>query len=386
MKIFVSSPTFYPATFYGGPIFSTYNLFLAIAGMGNEVYVSTSDRNGDAYLDLEKNKFIEINKNLFVKYYGSSSHRGFALKMLWGLLEDMKSSDIAYIISLFSPSSLYAFFIGLIIRKKIIISPRGQLYEFSLQKNKILKRLWLWLFVKPFQKRINWHITSINEKVELEKIFNKSNSFLVPNSISITKLHSNHLLKDKTYYNKFIPKDLTNKKIVVSLGRYHYKKGFDVLIDALTMISEKQNNLVLIIAGSDHGYKEFLSNKISQLNLTEKVFLLDEINEREKELFLINADLFVLPSSSESFGIVYLEAMSYGLPVIASKNTPWEEIEKVGCGKWIDDKPELVAKAIEGIFSSDHVEMGKKGKEYALKNFSDNQVAKKFLKEIKALL
>ena len=80
MKICLVSSSFYPATSYGGPVFSTWNLSVELAKKGYEIYVSTSDANGtDRLKNITKNKFISLNKNLFVKYYKENIINYFSL-------------------------------------------------------------------------------------------------------------------------------------------------------------------------------------------------------------------------------------------------------------------------------------------------------------------
>ena len=69
MKICLVSSSFYPATFYGGPISATWDLSKKLAKKGIEVYVSTTNANGRKKLDVERNKYLEKEVNVFVKYY-----------------------------------------------------------------------------------------------------------------------------------------------------------------------------------------------------------------------------------------------------------------------------------------------------------------------------
>ena len=72
---------------------------------------------------------------------------------------------------------------------------------------------------------------------------------------------------------------------------------------------------------------------------------------------MANADLFVLPSHNENFGNVYLESLATGAPIVASLSTPWCEVEKYECGKWVGNSKEETAKAIIEMLSKDREEM-----------------------------
>ena len=69
MKICLISSSFYPATFYGGPISATWDLSKKLAEKGNEIFVSTTNANGKSKLIVESNKYLRKEKNVFVKYY-----------------------------------------------------------------------------------------------------------------------------------------------------------------------------------------------------------------------------------------------------------------------------------------------------------------------------
>ncbi len=66
-----------------------------------------------------------------------------------------------------------------------------------------------------------------------------------------------------------------------------------------------------------------------------------------------------LASHHENFGMVYAEALAAGTPVVASTNTPWQDVEKYNCGKWVENTPEKFAKAINEILNSDPIANGK---------------------------
>ncbi len=71
----------------------------------------------------------------------------------------------------------------------------------------------------------------------------------------------------------------------------------------------------------------------------------------DKARLLESSELFVFPTLSENFGIVVAEALSYGLPVIASTGSPWAEIATRGCGWWIDPSVDSLAAALDDALS-----------------------------------
>ena len=114
------------------------------------------------------------------------------------------------------------------------------------------------------------------------------------------------------------------------MGRLHSKKGFDILIDAFIKLREVNSDSFRLIAGEDYGEKNRLNEKIVTSNLIDKVYLVGQINDTDEKVnFLANADVFALASHNENFGIVYAEALAAGTPIVASKKTPWQEVEEL---------------------------------------------------------
>lgn len=99
--------------------------------------------------------------------------------------------------------------------------------------------------------------------------------------------------------------------------------------------------------------------------MTENAFLIGLITGQDKIDFLTNADLFVLPSHNENFGVVYLESLAAGTPIVASKNTPWSEIEEADCGKWVNNTIEETSDAMLEMLKKDREQMRINAKDFA---------------------
>ena len=97
MRICLVSHSFYPATCYGGPIFSTYELCKKLAKLGFKVYVSTTNANCNKSLKVKVNKFIKLEDNFFVKYYKEQITYYLSISLILNLYKDIKKSDVIYI-------------------------------------------------------------------------------------------------------------------------------------------------------------------------------------------------------------------------------------------------------------------------------------------------
>ena len=172
MRICLISSSFYPATFYGGPISATWDLSKSITNKNVEVYVSTTNANGTSRLFVKTNRFIEKEKNLFVKYYHEELLNRFSVKFILGIFNDIKLSDIVYIQYIFHYTVFISLFVSFLQNKKVIVCPRGSLSLYGLAyKRKWIKKIWLNLLIKPFLNNITFHASSLLEKKDIKRVF-----------------------------------------------------------------------------------------------------------------------------------------------------------------------------------------------------------------------
>lgn len=155
-------------------------------------------------------------------------------------------------------------------------------------------------------------------------------------------------------------------KIIFYAGRITEHKGIHHVIKKLLEIKKKIPNVKFFIAGKDYGYKKNIQELIRKNKLEDNVFFVGPFKAREKELiqFFKIADVFVLPSNMEGFGIVLIEAMACGTPCIAYNISAVREVINNGKnGFLVNDKNELRDKIIE-ILSNPNI--SKKMENYCL--------------------
>jgi len=359
LKINIIIPSFYPAVVYGGPIFSTLNTCKELAKLNDiEVYVSTTNANMTSKLDIKTNIWHKFENNFFVKYYNETIINKFSLQFIFNIWKDIERANIVHIQSIFSASTPVSLYFAKKHNKPTLLSPRGQFGKWCLKNGSRLKNKWLHYFIKPFAQYVIWHATSQQEKDEILSIFPDAKIEIIPNGIYVDEFKKFNKLNKIQYLKKYINKEVKNiDKIIVSMGRLQKKKGFDILIDSYNNVLKSYPNSYLLIAGPDEGEKESLENQIIKLDLKERVFLIGNIENQDKIDFLANADLFVLPSYNENFGNVYLESLATGTPIIASKNTPWKEVEEANCGKWVNNSINDTTFAIIEMLQKDREQM-----------------------------
>ena len=368
MKINLIIPSFYPATIYGGPIFSTLHTCKELAKLeGININVSTTNTNMHSKLDVEINKDIKFEDNFYVKYYNETKVDKFSLQLYLNVWKDIKESDIAHIQAIFNTPVPISLFYAKLFNKPILLSPRGSLGEWCIGNGSKFKTMWLNYFLKPLVKNITWHATAQQEKDEILSIYPNAKIEIIPNGIEYDKFQISNFLSKNEYVKKFANQDCEPNKIIVSMGRLQKKKGFDILIDSFFETLKSFPNSILLIAGGNEGEEENLKNQIKNLNLENSVFLIGAISGQDKIDFLANADLFCLPSHNENFGNVYVESLATGTPIVASKMTPWSEAEDYDCGKWVENSIEETSKAMNEVLEKNRETMRINSRKLAFK-------------------
>ncbi len=179
--------------------------------------------------------------------------------------------------------------------------------------------------------------------------------------------------------------DTTGKKVLLYLGRLHHIKGLDALIRAWHSARETGagREWILVVAGwDDDDYEEQLHDLVDQLQLSDSVLFPGAQFGTEKTACFANCDAFVLPSRSEGFPMTVLEAWSFGLPVIMTRqcNVP-VGFEREAAIE-VDASEESIAAGLERLFTmsrEERVEMGNRGRELAGNEFSWSGIAARTL-------
>jgi glycosyltransferase involved in cell wall biosynthesis len=378
MRVSLIIPSFYPAVDYGGPIFSSFFTTKHLSNLDNiTVYVSTTNANKKMKLDVQTNKWIKYKKNFYIKYYNETIIGAFSLNFIFNAWRDIKKSDLVHIQSIFSISTVISLIYSKIFNKKIILSPRGQLSSWALKNGSKLKKLWLLFFISPHAQNIIFHATSQQEKIDINSLYSDSNIRVIPNGVDFDFYQEYQKFNRASLIKYFTNSENFCEKIIVSMGRLHHVKGFDILIKSFCKTLKIFPNAKLLIAGKDDGEKNNLTNLINDLDLQGKVFLIGEVTDQEKVNFLANADLFVLASHTENFGNVYIESLAAGTPIIASKNTPWSEVQLNDCGEWVSNSPNDIMNSIIAMLRKDRELMRLNSKKYANK-FDHKNIANSF--------
>ncbi len=253
---------------------------------------------------------------------------------------------------------------------KVVISPRGSLSKEALKISSLKKKIFNFLsnHKKALENCDAFHATSKKEKNEIRELGFKQPIAIIPNGVDIP-------FEKK---NSFRMKDSRN---FLYLGRIHPIKGLETLIYSWVKM-EKNTDCKLEICGyyNDKKYYNHLKKVVKGLGL-KNISFTKPVSGKEKIKKFISSDIFILPSKSENFGIVIAEAMSLGLPVITTNNTPWNSLKENNLGWYVDlNEKKLYKSMMEASQSNDKdlMIMGSESRKYIEKKFSWTSLLNKY--------
>ncbi|MBU1164729.1 glycosyltransferase family 4 protein [Patescibacteria group bacterium] len=219
-------------------------------------------------------------------------------------------------------------------------------------KQNPLRRIGYWLVFKLGITRAQKVISVSNHtKQHLIKHFN-----IKEQKIEVVYQGLNKNLQNQSFYgiiDKLSDKFDIHKPFIFYVGVWREHKNLPNLVKAYKVLLEKfKQDISLVIGGKpDPEYPETL-NLIKELNLEQKIFMPGFISEDKLTFFYNQAEVFVLPSFNEGFGLVAIESISLGTPVVASKTTSLPEVLKGGALYFDPHSPQDIAEKINQVLSS----------------------------------
>ena len=267
---------------------------------------------------------------------------------------------------------------ALIARKQrvpFVVSPHGSLDDWALRQ-KWLKK---WFALKTYQGIVNrkaamFFATSIREMKSLRRLGICQPVAMIPIGIDVQD-------RAKVVARK-------GKRSILFLSRLHPAKGLFDLVEAWRRV--RNENWRIVIVGPDvNGHKFEVQRLISFYGLESDFEFLNQVHGEQKQTCYENADLFILPSRSESFGIAILEALANQLPVITTTGTPWKEIQDHKCGWWVDPCVAEIASAIQEAMAMSPEAlnvMGHKGRKLVEEKYSWDKIAQEYSNAYHCLL
>ncbi len=346
-----------------------YALCQSLVHQGCQVRVLTTDANGpDLELDVNTREAVEISPALFVRYCHRLADVSVSPTLLRLLMSHLLWADVVHLMAVYSFPTIPTLLACKTLGKPLVWSPRGMLQRWKGTKRLHLKAIWDLVCRIAAPDRFVLHATSEEEARESERRLPGVKTVIVPNGVKIPQI----VIQSNGHHDRRF----------IYLGRLHPKKGIENLLNAYSMV---RNSLgtesSLVIAGEgDPQYVERLKVHIQELDLSGTVKMIGHVAGDAKRKLFETADVLIAPSHTENFGIVVSEALAHGVPVIASRGTPWRRLEEIGCGLWTDNDPVSLAAAMRRITSMPLREMGCRGRQWMQREFAWDSCAKMMMR------
>lgn len=368
MKVLHVIPSFYPARALGGPVEATVQLCRHLGRLGCEVRVLTTDADGEARrLDVPLDRDVPLEEGVVVRYCGRVLFHSVAPTLVWRLPSWTWWGDVIHLTAVYSFPTIPTLLAGAALARRVVWSPRGALQRWNGSTRVREKAWWERACRVARPRRLVLHVTSDEERQESLGRLPGCDAVVVPNGVEVPARVEHVPGADALR--------------LLYLGRIHPKKGLENLIDACAILRrERRISWSLTLAGDgEEKYLELIRHYIRERELGEQISMRGWAREDEKKRLFEQSDVLVLPSHTENFGNVVAEALAHGVPVIASRNTPWARVAEVGCGLWVENDSLSLAGAIEQITRMPLQELGRRGRAWMEREFAWPAVARRMI-------
>jgi glycosyltransferase involved in cell wall biosynthesis len=332
MKVLHVIPSLAPR--HGGPTEAVLNMVRALRQSGVDATIVSSDDDVGGRLPVPVEKWLEHEgiPTYFIRRVTSRSHTlvgfTFSPRFVPWLWREIPRQDFVHVHTVFSFPANVAMAVARRRGKPYAARPLGQLCNWSLKVRSGIKRLQLAAIGRRnLDSAAFLHLTSQMEANEVADIGLRCPVKVLPLGIQIPNETSGCGEWLRTALG--IPKQ---NRIALFLSRLHPKKGLDVLLRGLARVRDAKIDLV-ICGDGDQRYVGELRQLADQLGLASRVHWLGFVTGERKWQIVQGCDFFVLPSTSENFGIAVIEALACGLFIVVSPHVGLApEIAKTGIG------------------------------------------------------
>jgi glycosyltransferase involved in cell wall biosynthesis len=245
-----------------------------------------------------------------------------------------------------------------------VVSPHGTMSAWAMKSGSKLKKIFWPLIQKPSINHVAmFHATAVNEYEDIRRMGFMQPVAIIPNGIDVPL---------------YRPKQEGPIRTLLFLGRLHPVKGIDSLLRSWARLQSEFTEWRLQISGpGDEDYVRSLKLLSSQLQLT-RIHFSGPLYGADKFEAYRQADLYVLPSHSENFGMTIAEALACGTPCIVSKGAPWSCLRTRNAGWWHDISENALFDVLVDAMGKSQVDleiMGENGRKWMLEDFAWPQIA-----------
>ena len=281
--------------------------------------------------------------------------------------QDVARADVVHTNGLWRLPQVYASRASARHSCQYVASPRGALSTWAQSWHKWRKKVfWGTLQGRALRRADCLHATGPSELADCRRKGLLMPVASIPNGVDIP------VLRDVT-------REPSAARKLLFLARVHPIKNVPTLLQAWRQVQDGAPDWELHVVGPDEGGHTRELKAQTQALGAERVHFRGAVLGEEKRRVFEDADLYVLPSHSENFGVSVAEALSYAVPSIVTTGAPWGGLETHGCGWWVDPQVEPLSHCLRnalGLSDAELQEMGRKGRAWMERDFSWDRVGR----------
>lgn len=332
-----------------GPSYSVPRLCQALAEFGNEIELKCLAANGP----IEGVQLSVHHQWPFSGKFAVSTDLSRSLRRA------SREIDIVHNHSLWSMVNVAA---GCVVpghRAKLVTSPRGTLAAVSLGHRKVTKKA-LWMIQRRALFHANLlHATSEAECSEIRALGINVPVMVIPNGVDVPPrlpIRCDH-----------------RERTLLFLSRIHPKKGIDTLLHAWSRLQASHVDWRLLIVGTGEPAHVLHVKQLAAALGAQRVEFPGPAYGESKAALYVEADLFILPTYTENFGMVVAEALAHGCPAIVTHGAPWAGLKREDCGWWVEQNVDTLTHTLAiamGMSRERLSGMGARGRAWMQRDFS----------------
>ena len=365
MRLLHVVPTYLPAWRHGGPVAAVHGLCKALAARGHQVTVFTTDVHGTGILDVPRAAPVTVDGVTVWYFPVAAPRRLYRSPAMNAALVGREGQGIAAF-DLVHLHSVFLWPIAAAARAAeragvpYLLAPRGMLVgDLLRRRGRLRKRLWIHFVERhTLAHAAALHATSELEAEELTRLrLPLPPVHVVANGVEAEPWEPAR----EAELSPPVRAALARRPLLLFLGRVSWKKGLDRLIAAL---GEVPGATVAIAGNDEEGYRESLDRLAAAAGVAGRIVFLGPVHGADKAGLLHGSDALVLPSYSENFGNVVLEAMAAGLPVAVTPEVGLARmVREVGAGVVAAGEPPRLAAALRELLAGaeERRAMGRRG-------------------------
>lgn len=377
MRVLHAISTLNPA--HGGPPVALAGLATAQAAAGLDVHVVSTFVNDPGPAALAP--FEQA--NIPVTHVGPARDPQSRHPQLAGILDQLISkADIVHVHAMWEQIQRLACVTATRRGVPCIVTPHGMLDRFNMSKNWLKKRVYFELRMRhPLNRAASIHFATAMERDAVARLRLKSPTLVEPFGLFADQFEN--LPPPGTFRSRF--PQLGDRPYVMFLGRLDYGKGLELLIPAFAAAKNRDARLVIVGPDSLSGYRATVEKMIDAHGLRERTLFTGLLSGADKQAALVDAHVLCHPSYHENFGIVVIEALACGCPVILSDQVYLHpELSTAGLATVVPLDVAKVTSALDRSLSSPRPD-GDRARAFALDRFNWQTIARHWVEHYQRL-